>query len=62
MEAIAVKNDDVAQVNEALCIGCGVCIPTCDAEAVALMQRGEINPPPDLEKFFTARYKAEETT
>jgi len=60
MEAIAVKDDGVAQVNEALCIGCGVCIPTCDTEAVGLVQRGETNPPPDLEKFITVRYKAEE--
>jgi len=61
MEAIAVKDDGVAQVNEALCIGCGVCIPTCDTEAVGLVQRVETNPPPDLEKFFTVRYKAEES-
>jgi Fe-S-cluster-containing hydrogenase component 2 len=50
----------VAQVNTASCIGCGVCIPTCDTEAVALVQRGEINPPPDVEKFCTVRYKAEQ--
>ncbi len=60
MQAIAVGDEGVAEVNEELCIGCGVCTPTCDTEAVDLIQREAAEPPPDLEKFLTARYKAEE--
>jgi ferredoxin len=61
MQAIAIGDDGVAEVAEEVCIGCGVCTPTCETEAMNLVQRGEINPPPDLEKFFTVRYKAEES-
>jgi Pyruvate/2-oxoacid:ferredoxin oxidoreductase delta subunit len=61
MQAIAIGADGVAEVAEEVCIGCGVCTPTCETEAMNLVQRGEINPPPDLEKFFTVRYKAEES-
>jgi NAD-dependent dihydropyrimidine dehydrogenase PreA subunit len=59
MQAIAVGDEDVAEVKEELCIGCGVCTPTCDTEAVDLVERKEAEPPPELEKFFTMRYKAE---
>ncbi len=61
VNAIAVGDAGVAEVQEELCIGCGVCTPTCDTEAVDLVQREAAEPPPDLEKFFTARYKAEKT-
>jgi MinD superfamily P-loop ATPase len=61
MQAIAVGDEGVAEVQEELCIGCGVCTPTCDTEAVDLVQREVAEPPPDLEKFFTARYKTEQT-
>jgi Fe-S-cluster-containing hydrogenase component 2 len=60
MQAIAVGDEGVAEVREELCIGCGVCTPTCDIEAVDLFQRETAEPPPDLEKFFAARYKAEQ--
>ena len=60
MQAIAVGDEGVAEVNEELCIGCGVCTLTCDTEAVDLIQREAAEPPPDLEKFLTARYKAEQ--
>ena len=62
MQAIAVGDNGVAEVKEELCIGCGVCTATCDTEAVDLVQREVTQPPPDLEKFFTVRYKAEERT
>jgi electron transport complex protein RnfB len=61
MQAIAVGDDGVAEVKEEICIGCGVCTPTCETEAVGLVQREKVEPPPDLEKFLTARYKAEKT-
>ena len=60
MQSIAVGDDGIDEVAEEVCIGCGVCTPTCETEAVSLVLRGEVNPPPDLEKFFAARYKAEE--
>lgn len=61
VNAIAVGDAGVAEVQEELCIGCGVCTPACDTEAVDLVQRETAEPPPDLEKFFTARFKAEKT-
>jgi Na+-translocating ferredoxin:NAD+ oxidoreductase subunit B len=59
MEAIAVGDEGVAEVKEEFCIGCGVCNPTCDAGAVDLVERKAASPPPDLERFFKTRYKAE---
>jgi NAD-dependent dihydropyrimidine dehydrogenase PreA subunit len=56
MEAAALESD-TATVNEANCIGCGVCKATCSTEAIGLVQRDSVNPPPDLNKFFEARYK-----
>jgi Pyruvate/2-oxoacid:ferredoxin oxidoreductase delta subunit len=61
MQAIAVGDEGVAEVREELCIGCGVCTPTCASEAVDLVERKTAAPPPDLETFFTTRYKAEKT-
>jgi ferredoxin len=57
MEAVTVGDDGVATVDEELCIGCGVCTPTCDTGAVALIQREEVTPPPELSGFLTARFK-----
>jgi uncharacterized Fe-S center protein len=59
MQAIAVGDEGVAEVQEELCIGCGVCTPTCDIEAVDLVERKATESPPDFEKFFMMRYKAE---
>jgi MinD superfamily P-loop ATPase len=58
MEAIAVGDDDVSEVDQVLCIGCGVCTPTCNEEAVDLVQREKPNPPPSIPDFVAARYKA----
>jgi NAD-dependent dihydropyrimidine dehydrogenase PreA subunit len=57
MGAIAVGDEDIAVVDEKICIGCGVCTPTCEPEAVELALRAEAKPPPDLTEFLTARYK-----
>ena len=57
MEAITVGDEDVAVVNEGLCIGCGVCTATCTTEAVDLIQRREVEPPPEISEFLAARYK-----
>jgi NAD-dependent dihydropyrimidine dehydrogenase PreA subunit len=59
MEAVTVGDDDVARVNGERCIGCGVCTPSCSTGAVALIQRQEIKPPPELSEFLAARFKAQ---
>ena len=55
MDAISVPPDGVAAVEAERCIGCGVCQPTCEAQAVALELREKVEPPPDLNRFLTAR-------
>jgi NAD-dependent dihydropyrimidine dehydrogenase PreA subunit len=55
MEAIAVGDEEYAVVDAEKCIGCGVCTPTCPTESVDLTLRGEVNPPPKIEEFMTAR-------
>jgi len=47
---------DKAGVNPDLCIGCGVCTPTCPTGAVSLELRGTVTPPPGIAEFFTKRY------
>ncbi len=61
MHAISIGDDGIAAISEEACIGCGVCTPTCEPEAMSLTQRDEIKPPPDLNKFITARYKPEKS-
>jgi ferredoxin len=39
MEAIVI--DEVAHVDLDRCIGCGLCIPSCDAEAIHLAAKDE---------------------
>jgi NAD-dependent dihydropyrimidine dehydrogenase PreA subunit len=51
--------EDVAIVNEELCIGCGVCTPSCSTGAAALIQREEIKSPPELSEFLAVRFKAQ---
>jgi NAD-dependent dihydropyrimidine dehydrogenase PreA subunit len=45
-------------IDESLCIGCGVCISACEANARVLVRRKKIIPPPNLDQFLKARYKA----
>ena len=56
-DAIAVDDEGVAAVSAERCIGCGVCTPTCDAEAVWLVLRAEVVPPPDPGEFLSKRWK-----
>jgi Fe-S-cluster-containing hydrogenase component 2 len=45
MDAITVE--DVAVVDPDRCIGCGLCVPTCDFEAMSLRKKeGEAYVPP----------------
>ncbi len=49
---------EVALVDADVCIGCGVCTPTCGGdEAIRLVLRDEVKPPPEVMEFFTARMK-----
>jgi ferredoxin len=49
--------DGVAHAEPARCIGCGVCTPTCSGDAVDLVLRGEMQPPPQIQEFPAARWK-----
>jgi len=54
--AIAV-DEDFAAVDASTCLGCGACTPPCDAEAVRLVLREEVTPPPPVTAFLEARLK-----
>jgi Fe-S-cluster-containing hydrogenase component 2 len=45
MKAIEIV-DDAAIVDAANCIGCGLCVTGCPAEAVELLQKDQIPPIP----------------
>jgi len=45
-------------VDPEVCIGCGVCTPTCQEEAIRLEVRERISPPMSLQEFISARLKA----
>ncbi len=57
MDAITIGDEDVSEVDENICLGCGVCVATCPTEAIALEQRAEIKPPPRVEEFLAKRRK-----
>ena len=52
----AITVDEVAIVDVDKCIGCGVCTPTCGGgDAIRLVVRDEVQPPPDFKTFAAAR-------
>jgi electron transport complex protein RnfB len=54
----AISVEDVAQVDPDVCIGCGVCTPTCTGDdAIRLVVREQVQPPPDFKTFAAARMK-----
>jgi ferredoxin len=55
----AITLGDTAVVDETICIGCGVCTPTCGGEgAITLSVREEVVPPPEIPAFLGARLKS----
>jgi len=49
--------DDLAGIDTSKCLGCGACTSTCDSEAVRLVVKETINPPPQVMEFLEARMK-----
>ena len=58
MDAIVVGDGDCAVVNADDCIGCGVCTPTCDDEAVKLVLRETVKTPPNMMEWASMRMEA----
>ena len=54
--AIAVQEDQ-AMVDAASCLGCGACTSSCEAQAVRLVLREAVTPPPPIMAFLEARMK-----
>jgi len=54
MKAIEIK-DDVAVVNTLECIGCGLCVTGCPAEAIKLMERKQLPSVPASIKEMAAQ-------
>jgi Fe-S-cluster-containing hydrogenase component 2 len=45
--------DTIAAINRDRCIGCGLCVSTCAAEAIQLVKKPkERVPPKDMEALF----------
>jgi ferredoxin len=51
-------NANVPEVNLDLCIGCGVCATGCPSDAIILVERGDILPPPVDQKALREAIKA----
>ena len=45
MQAIK-EGDDVSQIIDGRCIGCGLCASTCPEEAISLMAKADMEEPP----------------
>jgi electron transport complex protein RnfB len=57
-KALEMGNDDVPQLSAERCIGCGVCASGCDFEAITLVSRADILPPPVDQKAYREAVKA----
>ncbi|MFH0995996.1 MAG: 4Fe-4S binding protein [Pseudomonadota bacterium] len=57
-KALAMGEEDVPVLNPDLCIGCGVCATGCDFEAITLVTREGILPPPVDQKALSEAIKA----
>jgi Pyruvate/2-oxoacid:ferredoxin oxidoreductase delta subunit len=57
-QALAMGNEDRPEVNLDRCIGCGVCASGCDFDAIRLVERAGILPPPFDQKALAEAVKA----
>lgn len=57
-KALAMGEEDVPLLNSDLCIGCGVCATGCDFEAITLVTREDILPPPLDQKALQEAIRA----
>jgi Fe-S-cluster-containing hydrogenase component 2 len=53
--------DDIAKVNLNRCIGCGVCVPTCEAKAMHLVKKDKQIPPPRTRDDLLTRILSKKT-
>ncbi len=56
VQAITV-GDEIAKVDHTVCLGCGVCVSGCDSDAIKLVQKEKIKPPPQPMEVMQARLK-----
>ena len=56
MEAIKLNDEEVAEVDEGICLGCGVCIPTCSGEALMLERREDAKGIPSFVEYVQAQF------
>jgi Pyruvate/2-oxoacid:ferredoxin oxidoreductase delta subunit len=52
MDAITLNSANTAAVDEARCLGCGLCAAHCVEKAVTLIPRQPANHPPDVATFL----------
>jgi Pyruvate/2-oxoacid:ferredoxin oxidoreductase delta subunit len=57
-KALVMGDENVPQLNADLCFGCGVCATGCDFEAITLVIRDDIPPPPVDQKALLEAVKA----
>jgi Fe-S-cluster-containing hydrogenase component 2 len=57
VDAIRMRNDDIAEVDYELCLGCGVCTLACPPEALRLEKRDDriFTPAPDAHELMVMR-------
>jgi Fe-S-cluster-containing hydrogenase component 2 len=41
MNALTINDEEVAQVDKERCIGCGLCVTTCETEAMKLIPKSD---------------------
>ena len=56
--ALVMGNADIPEVNSDRCIGCGACATGCQNEAIFLVERTDIMPPPVNQKALKEAVKA----
>ena len=47
MDAISLNNDDKIDINIKMCIGCGLCVSSCQEAAIEMSERKDMKQPPE---------------